>query len=102
MARGGTRAGAGRKPGSKSRRTMTAEELRQRLTEEGETPLEVLTEYMRRGKYSTDKLMEQVEAAAESMLRNAPAEKIEAVAALVKETKGLVQVTKDCAKEAAP
>jgi hypothetical protein len=102
MARGGKREGAGRKAGGKNRRTMTAAELRDRLMEEGETPLEVLTEYMRRGKFSTDKLMEQLEGDALARLADAPAEKIEALTALVKETRALVSVTKDCAKEAAP
>ena len=100
MARGGYRKGAGRKAGSKNRRTMTAEELRRSLSEDGETPLEVLTEYMRRGKQSTDKLMDRLEEA--ELPANATAEQIAALASLTKETRALVAVTKDCAKEAAP
>jgi hypothetical protein len=100
MAKGGKREGAGRKPGSKSKRTLAAAELRDKLLSDGETPLEVLYDYMRRGKKLTDKLMSELEAT--GLGPNPSVEKIEAVAALMKETRLLIHETKDTANMAAP
>ena len=45
--RGGNRAGAGRKPGSKSQRTLARLALAERAAAEGVTPLEVMLQAMR-------------------------------------------------------
>ena len=61
MAHGGKRTGAGRKPGSRNRRTVEQEAA---ITESGVTPLEFLTEVFRNEENALDTRIDAAKAAA--------------------------------------
>lgn len=99
MARGGKREGAGRKPGSKSKRTLAAEALRTKLLEEGDSPLEVMVSNMRTAQSKADELLAELGKVA---LAQASPEILEAAALLTKETRAMMMAAHECAKDAAP
>jgi hypothetical protein len=100
MARGGKREGAGRKAGGKNKRTLAAEALRERILDEGESPLEVMIGNMRSalqraGKLETELAKIQVDASID-------AERIKALADLHAESRRYIMAAHECAKDAAP
>jgi hypothetical protein len=60
MPRGGKRVGAGRKPGSLSKKTIAGLELRQKLKEMGQSPLEVLKANMLADQAVAERLSEAI------------------------------------------
>jgi hypothetical protein len=100
MARGGKREGAGRKEGSKNKRTLAAEALRERILEEGESPLEVMIENMRTAREKAAVLAEDLTSF--EIDASADADRFAALANLHKECRALMMAAHECAKDAAP
>lgn len=99
---GGKREGAGRKPGSLTKRTR---EIAERAAAEGKTPLEVLLENMRH----FQKVAHDAEAVIEAMtedqvksLGDSHEEQFKALLAKVKQAAGLRVLANEAAKDAAP
>lgn len=102
MSKGGKREGAGRKPGSLTKRTR---EVAERAAAEGKTPLEVLLENMRH----FQKVAHDAEAVIEAMtedqvvsLGESHEERFKGLLAKVKAAAGLRQLANEVAKDAAP
>jgi hypothetical protein len=100
MAKGKGNPGAGRPAGSKNKRTLAAEAMRERILEEGKSPLEVMVDGMRTalqraGKLETDLAKIQVDAGMD-------ADRIKALAELYAESRRYIMAAHECAKDAAP
>ena len=102
MARGGKRVGAGRKPGSLTKRTQAVAEKAQAT---GQTPLEVMLDNMRHFQkvaLDAEKVIEcMAEEEYETLGENAEA-RFKAMLAKVKAAAGLRQLAHECARDAAP
>jgi hypothetical protein len=101
MARGGKREGAGRKPGSLTKRTR---EVAERAAATGQSPLEVMLANM----WHFQKVAVDAETVIESLsqeqiaeLGDGPEEQFKALLAKVKAAAGLRQMAHECARDAA-
>jgi hypothetical protein len=97
---GGKREGAGRKAGGKNKRTLAAEELRTRILDEGESPLEVMIGNMRTAQRRYGTLATELEHF--STGPDADADRVKVLADLHKEVRALMMAAHECAKDAAP
>lgn len=100
--RGGRRVGAGRKPGSLTKRTREAAE---KAAATGQTPLEVMLDNMRhfqRVAVDAEAVLSQMTADDVETLGNNAEEQFKAMLAKVKQAAGLRQMAQDSARDAAP
>ena len=99
MPRGGKRVGAGRKPGSLSKKTIAGLELRQKLKEMGQSPLEVLKANMLADQAVAERL---TEALAKADLDNMDAERAKALRGLLVEAASAKSSANQAANMLAP
>lgn len=102
MPSGGKREGAGRKPGSLTKRTR---EVAERAMEQGKTPLEVLLENMRHFQKVAHDAETVIEAMTEDQVQSlgeSHEERFKGLLAKVKAAAGLRQLANEAAKDAAP
>ena len=100
MSKGKANPGAGRPKGSKNKRTLAAEAMREQILAEGKSPLEVMVDGMRTALERAAKLKTDLEKFA--LPADADAEKIKALVELHAESRRYIMAAHECAKDAAP
>lgn len=100
MAKGKGNPGAGRPAGSKNKRTLAAEAMRERILAEGQSPLEVMIDGMRAALKRGAAI--EKELAAFKIDANTDTDRIKALAELQAEGRRYIMAAHECAKDAAP